>query len=95
MLDCAGIPDDFFFQPRAGKLRTEAAELYAVPPRAFMDGTAAGFLPFRDVSVGFYTAGTFPLLELAAPVAAFPAGGDPLEIDFIHDETPATNDFHA
>ena len=58
-----------------------------------MNGTAAGFLPFRNVSVGFDTAGTFPLLELAAPAAAFPAGGDALEIGFIHDETPSANDF--
>ena len=86
MLDRARIPHDLLLQPSAGKFRAEPAELYAVPPRAFVNGTAAGFLPFRNDPVRFDAPGTLSFLEFRAPVAAFPAGCDPLKIDRFHDK---------
>ena len=86
MLDGVRIPHDLLLQPCAWEFRAQTAELHAVPTGAFVDGTAAGFLPFRNIPVRFDASRTFALLELPAPVAAFPAGRDPSEIDFFHDD---------
>ena len=86
MLHGAGIPDDLLLQPFAGEFRAEAAELHPVTPGALVDGTAAGFLPFRDVPVRFDAPGASPLFVFPAPVAALPAGGDSCEIDLFHEQ---------
>ena len=86
MFHGAGIPDDLLFQPVAGEFGAQTAELHVVLPRAFVDGTAAGFLPFRNVPVRFDAARTLALPELSASVAALTARGDPGEIDLFQDK---------